>query len=130
MNVERLKNLIVSLRDAKPEDFSMLRYGNMCGTPACVLGHYASRTDLQGSFVLQSREGDCHPYVYSIDDDGPADCYSEYVTDHFDIDEEQALELFADNGCGNASTPEQAIEYIEEFIRREAPATSQESDES
>jgi hypothetical protein len=120
MNFARLEKLIVALQDASPRDFDMLHYGMSCGTPQCVLGHYASRRDLQRSFelvrpeygevVLRSRTGrpSCGYTLYA---DMP-------IQSHFGISYDQCEELFGPAGCGDAKTPKQAIRYIRKFIDR------------
>jgi hypothetical protein len=89
---------------------------NTCGTPACALGHYAARTDLQRAFKL--KHGDVQTTSGSPDVSGV--CY-----EHFGLLElwghgDEWIELFADNGCGGATTPLQAAKYIEKFVARKA----------
>lgn len=54
MNRRQAKNLfkaVQALRESPaPKDFRMKCFVNACGTPACVLGHIGSRTDLQRMF--------------------------------------------------------------------------------
>lgn len=139
MNKERLLNVARALRESKnPELFTMRSFGHRCGTPACALGHYAAREDLQDAFTL-NKDGDFCGASY----DDPDDAYelgmdSRRVLGHFRITKHQAWELFSEEGCGFAATPIQAAEYIESFVARnegapkneEAPtvyATAQES---
>jgi hypothetical protein len=121
MNKERLLNVAKALRESeKPHEFDMGDYVNDCGTPACALGHYAFRTDLQtlcviknrgdGSFLIEYREHDDERGYDRLDfDDGS-------VLEHFGISIEEAEDLFSSNGCGEAQTPNEAAEYIERFV--------------
>ena len=111
---QRLLNVATALRESvTPEDFTMLRYGNPCGTPACALGHYASRRDLQKTFRLEiKRRSDV-----VLDEDGHALWYDHSsIQDHFGIDQAEAEYLFSGGGCGGAETTDQAATYIERFL--------------
>lgn len=129
MNVyaERLNNVCKALRESpKPREFTMNRYGHSrpvswvkalwtrdtCGTPACALGHYAYRTDLQDAFILMKGT------VYHKRDDGLGSL-GDYS--HFGVTPREAMELFGGDGCNDAYTPQQAITYIEGFIKRKWP---------
>lgn len=118
-NVERLRNVVRALReDPDPENFTMRRIGyasalGKCGTPACALGHYAARTDLQGEFQLTK-----YALIYSKKQHRALNFYCETIRKHFDLNEAQFTELFEWHGCGNARTPEEAATYIERFIDR------------
>jgi hypothetical protein len=110
MNKERLLNVAKALRESpNPDLFTMARYGFDCGTPACALGHYAARPDLQDFFKLKQNG----MLVLTENDEVP---YGEDEMEHFGIDEKQAAELFGTEGCGNAQTPIEAAEYIEQFV--------------
>jgi hypothetical protein len=130
MNKERLLNIAKALRESPaPEKFTMdAIVHSACNTPACALGHYAARTDLQAAFVLR-------PHVWGMyaADRGPASEFLRYdgpeVCKHFDITPTQACELFKDSeedddgnelpcGCGGAKTAIEAAEYIERFVER------------
>src|SRR5688572_21144506 len=56
MNEENFLKLIQAVEEADPREFHMHRFVNACGTPACVLGNYAAREDLQSAFRI--KEGD------------------------------------------------------------------------
>jgi hypothetical protein len=99
----RFKNLIKATKEADRDHFSMTRYANGCGTPACVLGNYASRRDLQKSFTL-------HEFVENIAFDDLR------VLEHFGITESEARVLFSTQGCRGAITPEGAVAFLEEFL--------------
>lgn len=114
MNKERLLNVARALRESKnPDKFTMSQLTNACGTPACALGHYAARRDLQD--------------YYYIDADGEFQCPADDTTGpeedsdalHFGITADQSQELFGSHGCGNAKTAIEAAEYIEAFVARE-----------
>lgn len=109
MNKARLEKLIVVLKDAKPEDFIMASYSNACGTPACVLGHYAACRDVQRAFKLDAGglRRSCGMFI-DVEDDA--------VLEHFGLTFDQATALFDADGCNNAKTPKQAIRYIRKFI--------------
>lgn len=111
MNKERLLNVVKALRESPvPEKFTMHRFvymttANECGSPACALGHYAFRQDLQSAFTR--------------DTFGPQSgvgCASECVLEHFHITEQQACQLFDSCGCDSAKTPNEAADYIEKFV--------------
>ncbi len=111
MNKERLLNVAKALREApEPEKFTMIQFVHLapeggCGSPACALGHYAFRQDLQSAFTQ--------------DTFGPQSgigCASEEVLVHFGITEMQACQLFDSRGCDDANTPTEAADYIEKFV--------------
>lgn len=131
MNTERLLNVARALRESPaPEKFTMGSYLHTCGTPACALGHYAARRDLQS--IFKPFKGKWAGFVslveprYEIDPDGDnyfsahdVDYDEKEVLEHFEIDDEQARELFSGEGCGGARTAFEAAEYIENFVARE-----------
>jgi hypothetical protein len=86
-----------------PEKFTMETWRHVCGTPGCVLGQYAARTDLQD-------------YVHCDDPDYQGKLL--FIEDHFEISEEDWDELFGCEGCMNAATPEEAGRYIRDFVAR------------
>ncbi len=117
INETALRNVIRALReipDDRRESFNMERYGTSCGTPACCLGQYAFRTDLQALFILTS-SGD----IRYIETGRKIDFDDEPLLDHFGLTMTQTYVLFSTTGCGSAKTPEQAIAFIEAFIRGE-----------
>jgi hypothetical protein len=127
VNKGRLLNAVKALREStRPDLFTMDRYvydwsymercggENLCGTPGCVLGHYASRRDLQDFLLIDSRyflRYAKYEYRSVIFDDRP-------VCNHFDITEDEADLLFGPRGCNNARTSIEAADFIEEFVRR------------
>lgn len=110
----RLLNVAKALRESpEPAYFTMSFYGHSCNTPACALGHYAARGDLQDTFILDS-DGDV-----ALMESGVMVGFSGLPTrDHFDISRGEAYELFDVAGCGGAKTADQAAEYIERFVER------------
>jgi hypothetical protein len=111
MNKVRLLNVARALRESEhPEKFTMRELVNMCGTPGCALGHYASRGDLQDVFLIDG---------YRMTTVGAGSIYDVTLA-HFGEDE-----LFGALGCGEAKTPVQAAEYIERFVATHIPAEVQ-----
>jgi len=97
----------------------MGEYTDSCGTPACALGHYASRGDLQKAFKLGDPSGtSSYQFVVLRKWGGFVDYYAGAVLDHFGIEYPEAGELFGGNGCGGAKTVKQAAKYIENFVKR------------
>ncbi len=126
---QRLLKVVKSLRESpNPKEFTMDHYGNGCGTPACALGHYANRTDLQKTFRLRLDKDFIDKHAsqleYSMATDvvnktGKRQHYAGLeILKHFGIDWGEAEEIFGGNGCGEAKTPSQAARYIEKFVVR------------
>lgn len=124
MNIARLLNVAKALRESpNPDNFSMLDYMNGCGTPACALGHYAARPDLQDFMhPVQLIESPVSEYALEYNDEQRAlslDYWDTAIQKHFDISPEEATDLFCSEGCGNAETAIEAAEYIEKMCRIE-----------
>lgn len=111
MNKPRLEKLILALEGVPIKHFNMDKYGT-CGTPACVLGHFAARTDLQRKFVLKH---EFHTQLFAIDGH-EVDYWDGEVREYFGINAEQAEALFGPEGCDRAQTPAKARRYIRKFI--------------
>lgn len=121
IHAQRLLNVARACRETSaPQGFSMQRYGNGpagsihrdCGTPACAMGNYAFRTDLQDVFTLDL---DNAFYPLRAKDHGAH--YDSLITlNHFGISTEEAEALFGPAGCNNAQTHEAAATYIEAFV--------------
>lgn len=126
MNKERLLNVARALRESKnPEQFTMLRHVNTCGTPACAFGHYAARADLQDEFSINTQEDPCRfaaDGVYHHRDGLKVPCgFDELaVLKHFDLSLAAVEDLFGGCGCNDAKTPLEAAEYIERFVATQA----------
>lgn len=112
MNKERLLNVAKACRETKfPDAFTMEKFGHNCNTPACALGNYAIRDDLQSTFSLR-RSGELRPR----DEDRFIGFDDDEVLDHFGLTYEQSNELFSPYGCAEAQTPNEAAEFIERFV--------------
>lgn len=121
MNKERLLNVAKALRESPNPDAFTMETIHSCGTPCCALGHYAARTDLQQAFYIDPTKwgfrlvGRTEEYDW-LRYDGSEVC------EHFDITDDDARHLFADEteetraGCGGASTANEAAEFIERFV--------------
>ena len=136
IQAQRLLNVAKALREApRPEAFTMQYYINprderrpekedtLCGTPACALGHYAARTDLQDLLEIQvvravNQFFDRTVMTYrGIPYSRP--CYdSGKVMEHFGLSFRGVSEIFAEDGCEDAHTALGAAEYIERFVQR------------
>lgn len=116
-NVANFKNLIRAVESAHPDDFTMETYANDCGTPACVLGHYASRGDLQSEFRLTSPRINMMKMVRNHA--GHALSYvSEEVLTHFGLTPDEADALFSEGGCGQAGDDrDAALQYLRLFLK-------------
>lgn len=114
---KRLLNLIRALEESpNPKGFSMRDFGDGCGTPMCVLGHYAARKDLQRAFGLDPAVGESllvnrrGTVFYSH--------WSKEVEEHFGLKGSESETLFGGWGCGGAKTIPQAIRFIKRFIKK------------
>lgn len=113
----RLLNVARACRESEHADkFSMEEYAHPCGTPGCALGNYAMRQDLQKTFGLTTSPIHGRPWLMwkSI---SLVYFDSLKVMDHFGLIDGEAWELFSLAGCNNAQTPEEAADYIEQFVR-------------
>jgi hypothetical protein len=123
MNAERLLNVAKALRESPdPDKFTMLHV-HTCGTPACALGHYAARRDLQEMFQLSPTT---EVGVLTIGVWGATRSthgWLTFVAHHFGITDDQAYLLFGGFGCNAAQTPNAAARYIENFVARHAEAS-------
>lgn len=118
-NYERLLLVARALRESpNPSNFDMNRVATPCGSPACALGHYAARGDLQQSFELLTS---CRLVRYFSDNEPSCrvDFDSPPVWHHFGFDEDSWDDfslLFSARGCGGAKSPIEAAEYIERWV--------------
>lgn len=131
LHQKRLLNVAKALRESEnPKAFDMtyffhgdsgtLAHNNVqvtnfeCGTPACALGHYADRTDLQRSFRndLQRKTLVSTRCGYLVEYMGTA------VNRHFGITADEAVDLFGPSGCGGARGPRAAARFIELFVAK------------
>jgi len=119
MHKERLLLVAKALREsAQPDKFAMWTY-HRCGTPACAVGHYAARRDLQ-DFMQLAVDRDTGSLRFGVwGATKLANDYWDYnaaICSHFDITPDQREELFGADGCGDAETANQAARYIERFV--------------
>jgi len=116
--VNRMNNVVRALEKApNPDDFDMALYGysteDKCGSPACTLGHYAFRRDLQKTFLLQ-KDGNL-----TLRNDNGLGAWVGDASPHFGITFTEAIDLFDIDGCNDAGTDrKQAIKYIANFIKQ------------
>ena len=118
---KRLLNVAKALRESKdPFAFDMTLFGHDCGTPACALGTYGARRDLQRTlFLKRFRSRILGERVWIADSRGRSIGYdSPAVFGHFGISADDADELFSSSGCGGARSPVHAARYIERFVAR------------
>lgn len=119
IHLKRLSQVAVALEDASRYQFfvkifTMKKWGYEsdpvnCGTPACAIGHFAVRTDLQKSFELR---GDT--LFYKGRDVGTPAEFRRY----FGLSYGEAKLLFSVSGCDKAQTPRQAAKFIRKFIAK------------
>lgn len=114
-NVDALNNLLRSACDAEIINMGVYtdypQAVNVCPTPACILGHYASRRDLQQSFRLRTGRRGVWYGAASVGYDSPA------VLKHFGITALQGVKLFSGPGCANAYNDKAAvIQFLRGFI--------------
>lgn len=134
IQAKRLLNVAKALREsAQPELFTMQMFvwgepggaDEFCGTPACALGHFAARRDLQKLLKIQVSDDDkkdeyaCVRYVScgsrTFFDD-------EILREYFGIDYNENNQLFSVDGCNKAKTPKAAADYIEKFVKTKMAA--------
>lgn len=129
----RLLNVARALREYEhPERFSMDFYlhgdefavdiqdeietkKEWCGTPGCALGTFASRPDLQRLLTVERHE-DGQPYMAFRGEGEEAYYDTEELQDYFGIEWDEAIDLFSSSGCGGATTPISAANYIDKFV--------------
>ncbi len=116
---KRLLNVSKALRESKEatKAFNMREYFSMCGTPACALGHYIARKDLQKTFV---RSYDVSDGIYgfcTLNDSALLAFDYDVVQKHFGIDEDEAHDLFGMYGCNSAGDAVTAADFIEQFVK-------------
>ena len=125
IHAQRLLDVAKALRESRnPEAFTMTHYGWTpidlhgsqktwpCGTPACALGHYAARPDLQDVYSINPSSG----YLNRPDSIcGTAGCV--FDAGYFGISLDERDLLFSSDGCDKAATPEEAAKYIENFVK-------------
>lgn len=121
MNRENFEKLLQANREAPAEAFDMNMFAGQptaCGTPACLLGNYALRVDLQDAFAAHPGESEYDMGRVVNAKTGEVVYCDEYaMLDHFDITTRQAERLFDADGCNNAGTDRaKALAYVEHFM--------------
>ncbi len=128
--LKRLTNLARIARDAQKAEsllskvrrFTMHRWGygadkgETCGTPACLLGHYAARIDVQRRFSLR-KDGEVRTHGKGR----YANSLIQRAADHFGITFDDAHAMFGNSqapGANQAKSPAGAAQYVERFIER------------
>lgn len=126
---ERLLKVAQALRESSaPKDFTMRCFVNECGTPACALGHYAARRDLQHAFKIVVEkgtdfDGTARLYYDVTENDGAPIAYDDdFTQQHFGLDAYDLNNLFGGCGCDDAQTPKAAARYIERFVAKQERA--------
>lgn len=111
-----LRECIQALKEFHSSSFAMQRLffqdpneRNVCGTPSCVLGHWAAWR-VQTKRVSVGGKGWRHPVNAAMD--------VLMSPSNYGLTEDQKDELFESTGCNRAPTKEAAIAYIERFIIR------------
>jgi len=113
MNKPRLEKLITALDGVQPKHFDMTRYAHECGTPACVFGYFAARSDLQKKFKFVKGDPVCSTRLASSG--AGVEYYEEEVLDYFGITREQSDILFGADENEKA-TPARMRQRIRKFI--------------
>lgn len=116
MNRKNFEKLLRANREAPADVFNMAQIcgtPTACGTPACLLGNYALRTDIQHTFKTQAERR-----LQLLDAEGTSLWIDDArVCEHFDISRKQAERLFGRDGCNNAGTDlDAALAYVEHFM--------------
>ena len=83
-----------------------------CGTPACAIGHYAVRDDLQEAFSLDTKGN-----LLSTETGFQIAHDQQVVMNHFGCSYDEISSLFDGDGCGSAATALEAAVYIERFVQ-------------
>jgi hypothetical protein len=116
MHKARLEKLITALEGVKPKQFDMTVYAHKCGTPACVLGHFAARKDLQKKFKF-NHKGDAFSAAVLLVKGGTAVYHEDdEVLEYFGITPAQSEYLFGCEGKNEHATPAQMRRQIRKFI--------------
>jgi hypothetical protein len=111
----RMLNVVRALQESpNPKSFTMGRWGTTCNTPACAMGHYAAREDLQDDFSLENGEIVDRHTRKSV-------CGDDTIDTHFNLTPRERFKLFSTSGCGHARTPQEAIAYILEVVAAKWP---------
>lgn len=109
-----LLQLIKTTHEA--EEFNMGHY-SYCGTPACILGNYAARTDWPHPFALRTDGTSPYGWISLKTDTLHLMWDDEHILGHFGLVTVEADSIFSHWGCDNAGTnKEKAIRYLRKFV--------------
>ncbi len=95
----------------------------MCGTPACALGHYAASMRGRRGWGWHKTYGMFWPgytalksgtWTHDFGQKSPLNAASE----EFGLNGSEVQDLFETWGCGGAKTAKQASKYIRAFVKR------------
>lgn len=134
MNREHMMVLVQANREMEhPERFTMETYVHnewhiarehlpmeWCGTPACLLGNFGARSDLQPLLCIKSGELEwCQSSEKEYND--MEFMYVRYsdprLLEYFDITEDEAADLLGPEGCDGAKTRDEALDYVESMMK-------------
>ena len=123
MRTDLLLKLADHLDSIAETEMDMSNFINRwCGTPACVFGHYV-HTDIHGGAFKVEQISATDTYEVVTEHGSPV--YYRHIAEHFDVDEEEAVELFGENGCGYRGVERfpawQAASYIRWFVSERVP---------
>ena len=139
MNLLRMNALLIANRESTTP-FSMHNWTwglfggehTSCNTPACLMGNYAARPDLQDTFLI-SKGGSLE---LRLRPNRPLVDYWDVMFTlghHFDLTAEEVSDLFNGDGCDGARQDRaKAIAYVEDFVARklaERPLEEEELEE-
>lgn len=97
-------------RAKKEPTYDQEQITHECGTPACAIGHWIRHS--RGRLMITEHGVLLHREVFG------AEGIRFVGSAEFRISGEQAIELFAHDGCGEAKTAKQAARYIRKFVKR------------
>lgn len=120
VHLRRFANLIRATEEADPWRFTMRQIAHDCQTPACVLGNYAARRDLQRVFRLGVvKQLDDGGVIVGLSSAGHGVYFADNeVCSHFGIEPSEADMMFSSQGCNSATTPKAAAAFIRRFVER------------
>lgn len=125
MNTTQIKNfhnliaIMADLPDTRGLDMDCY---HKCGTPSCVLGHYAARRDIQNTFYL----GKTHSLCITGDPTGRHIHFNDTtVLNEFGITHCDATDLFDGDRLGDSRYPKpsEVVEYLIEFLKTKGITT-------
>lgn len=142
MNKEHMLTLLKANREMKhPERFTMGTYVHnretpyeingeesnppqeWCGTPACVLGNFGAREDLQRLLCIRDES---LAFVERVERDllNIVSYCDERIASYFDLTTNECYEMFGLDGCNEAKALDAALAYVEDFIANNEGTTA------